>query len=112
MNRRLLLAFACGLGCLLSLSITVAENKMDAEHIQQVTEQVAGQGHTSIFYTLEMGAHELTERGLSRRSGVPIPALKTADSLTQDDWRRLATGSAERLGEMVSLRVTPGAVAR
>lgn len=62
---------------------------------QQVTEQVAGQGHTSIFYTLEMGAHELTERGLSRRSGVPIPSLKTAESLTQDDWRRLSDAMAD-----------------
>lgn len=53
---------------------------------QQIAEQVAAQDKTVIFFTLEMSGYEITERAIARRSGVPVPRLKTA-SLSPDDWR-------------------------
>ena len=48
---------------------------------QQVAEAVAAQQRTAILFTLEMSGYEITERALARRSGVPIPTLKTAASM-------------------------------
>lgn len=56
---------------------------------QQVAENVAGEKSTTILYTLEMSAYEITERSLSRRTGIPIPKLKTADGLKDPDWEKL-----------------------
>lgn len=59
---------------------------------QQVAEQVAAQNRTAIFYTLEMSGYEITERSISRYSGVPIPALKTSDSsaINDNQWRDIS----------------------
>lgn len=67
--------------------------------VQQVAEAVAAQQRTVIFFTLEMSAYELTERALARRAGLSIPALKTAEDLTDDDWRRL-TGALTRFSPL------------
>ncbi len=52
---------------------------------QQLVESVAAQGKTAIMYTLEMSGYEITERSVSRRSGVPIPKLKTGEDMTESD---------------------------
>lgn len=56
---------------------------------QQIAEFVAEQ-RTAIFFTLEMSSYEITERAISRRSGVPIPTLKTADKVSKDDWEAIS----------------------
>lgn len=56
---------------------------------QQIAEFVAAQRRTVILFTLEMSGYEITERSLSRRSGIPIPTLKTAEHLTDNYWRRV-----------------------
>jgi replicative DNA helicase len=53
---------------------------------QQIAEHVAALGRSVFFFSLEMSGHEVTERAVSRRSGVPVPALKTGD-LDQRDWQ-------------------------
>ena len=52
---------------------------------QQLVEGVAGEGKTALLFTLEMSGYEITERSVSRRSGVPIPKLKTCEELTDKD---------------------------
>jgi len=52
---------------------------------QQLVESVAAQGKTAIMYTLEMSGYEITERSVSRRSGVPIPKLKTGEDMTESE---------------------------
>jgi replicative DNA helicase len=56
---------------------------------QQIAEAVAAQQRTAILFTLEMSSYEISERALSRRSGIPVPQLKTA-VMSVEDWRRLA----------------------
>ena len=51
---------------------------------QQLAESVAAQGKTAVMFTLEMSSYEITERAVARRSGVPIPDLKTAQELTEN----------------------------
>ncbi len=62
---------------------------------QQVAEAVAAQQRTAILFTLEMSGYEITERALARRSGVPIPTLKTADNLGNDDWSKISNALAQ-----------------
>lgn len=50
---------------------------------QQLAESVAAQNKTAVMFTLEMSSYEITERSVARRSGVPIPDLKTAQELTE-----------------------------
>jgi replicative DNA helicase len=52
---------------------------------QQLVESVAAQGKTAIMYTLEMSGYEITERSVSRRSGVPIPKLKTGEDMIESE---------------------------
>jgi replicative DNA helicase len=52
---------------------------------QQLVESVADQGKTALLFTLEMSGYEITERSVSRRSGIPIPKLKTGEELTSSD---------------------------
>lgn len=61
---------------------------------QMIGEHVAEKGKTAIIFTLEMSNYEVTERSISRRSGVPIPKLKMVDELDDDDWH----GISEALG--------------
>lgn len=56
---------------------------------QQVAESAAGEKRTTIMYTLEMSGYEIMERSMSRRTGIPIPKLKTANGLTNADWEKL-----------------------
>lgn len=56
---------------------------------EQIVEHVAAQDRTALFFSLEMSAYEITERAIARRSGVPIPKLKTCEGLTDDDWSRI-----------------------
>lgn len=44
---------------------------------QQVAEAVAAGGRTAMFFTLEMCGHELMERSMARRTGIPLPKLMT-----------------------------------
>lgn len=62
---------------------------------QQIGEHVAGQSRTTLFFTLEMQSYELAERSISMRTGVPISKLKTAESLTTDDWTKITQGLDE-----------------
>ncbi|ECP2388589.1 AAA family ATPase [Salmonella enterica] len=62
---------------------------------QQVAEAVAAQQRTAILFTLEMSGYEITERALARRSGVPIPTLKTAASMVDDDWSKISNALAQ-----------------
>jgi replicative DNA helicase len=55
---------------------------------QQVAEQVAEAKRTSLFFTLEMGSKEITQRSMARRSGVPISSMKTG--LKPDEWSRIS----------------------
>lgn len=57
---------------------------------QQVAENIAGQQQTVIMYTLEMSGYEIAERSMCRHAGIPIPTLKTAEGLTNQDWERLS----------------------
>jgi len=61
---------------------------------QQIGEHVA-QNLTTLFFTLEMQSYELAERSISQRKGVPISKLKTAESLTPDDWELIISGLDE-----------------
>ena len=56
---------------------------------QQIAEFVAEKSLTSIFFTLEMSGYEITERSISRRSGVQIPDLKTVQSIDDERWSRI-----------------------
>lgn len=56
---------------------------------QQLAEAVAAQQRTAILFSLEMSGYEITERAVARRSGVPVPALKTGDGLGDDAWTRI-----------------------
>lgn len=62
---------------------------------QQVAENVAGERRTTILFTLEMSSYEITERSMARRSGIPIPKLKTANGLTERDWEKLVNAQTE-----------------
>lgn len=62
---------------------------------QQVAENVAGEKRTTLMYTLEMSAYEITERSMSRRTGIPIPKLKTANGITDREWEKLIDAQAE-----------------
>lgn len=62
---------------------------------QQIAEGVAGQQRTTILFTLEMSGYEITERSVARRTGVPLPALKTADALTDDHWTKITSALAQ-----------------
>lgn len=62
---------------------------------QQVAEAVAAQQRTAILFTLEMSGYEITERALARRSGVPIPTLKTATNITDEDWHKISHALAQ-----------------
>ncbi len=64
---------------------------------QQIAEQVAEQERTVIFFTLEMGALEITERAIARRSGVPVPYLKTAEQIEDNQWAKICRGFEEFL---------------
>ncbi len=61
---------------------------------QQLSENIAENGKTSLFFTLEMGSHEVTERSISRRSGVPVPTLKTGE-IANNQWGDIATAIGE-----------------
>ncbi len=52
---------------------------------QQVAENVAAQGKTAIFLSLEMSSYELVERSISRRAGIPVPILKIGQ-LSDQQW--------------------------
>lgn len=62
---------------------------------QQVAEAVAAQQRTAILFTLEMSGYEITERALARRSGIPIPTLKTAENMADDDWSKISDALAQ-----------------
>ena len=62
---------------------------------QMIAEHVAGQGKTALLYTLEMSSYEITERAVSRRSGIPIPDLKTIEKIAERDWPRITAAIAE-----------------
>lgn len=62
---------------------------------QQIVENVASEKRTTIMFTLEMSSYEITERAMSRRTGIPIPTLKTANGLANRDWERLTKAYAE-----------------
>lgn len=62
---------------------------------QQIVENVASEKRTTIMFTLEMSSYEITERAMSRRTGIPIPTLKTANGLANRDWERLTNAYAE-----------------
>jgi replicative DNA helicase len=55
--------------------------------VQQISEHVAID-KTVLFYTLEMSSYELVERSISRRSGIPVRNLKTAE-LSDDDFQKI-----------------------
>lgn len=61
---------------------------------QQVAEQVAAQDKTAIFISLEMTGHELIERSLSRRSGIPVPKLKIGD-LNEREWDQIGDAMSQ-----------------
>lgn len=61
---------------------------------QQAAEQVAEQGKTTIFVSLEMSGYELIERSISRRSGIPVPTLKIG-TLNDDQWDGIAAAMAQ-----------------
>lgn len=52
---------------------------------QQVAEGIAAHGRSVLLFSLEMGADTLTERAVSRRTGISVPRLQTAH-VTQEDW--------------------------
>lgn len=62
---------------------------------QQVAENVASTKRTTIMFTLEMSSYEITERAMSRRTGIPIPKLKTANGLANHDWEKLTNAYSE-----------------
>ena len=56
---------------------------------QQIAEQVAFQGRTVLFFTLEMSVHQLTERSVVRRSGMPIAELRRSEAMHPDRFSRV-----------------------
>lgn len=56
---------------------------------QMIAEHVASTQRTAMLFTLEMSGYEITERSVSRRSGVPIPALKCVEHIQDDDWPKI-----------------------
>lgn len=61
---------------------------------QQVAEYIAID-KTAFIFTLEMSGYEVTERSLSRRSGVSIPRLKMADEMNSKEWDRFTVGASD-----------------
>ncbi|MHB8258430.1 MAG: replicative DNA helicase [Acidiferrobacterales bacterium] len=53
---------------------------------QQMTEMVAEQNRTALFFSLEMSDYEIAERAFVRRGKVPMRALRSGE-LTESDWR-------------------------
>ena len=51
---------------------------MIAEHVAQ--------SKIAMLFTLEMSSFEITERSVSRRSGVPIPTLKRIEAIEEAHW--------------------------
>lgn len=70
---------------------------------QMIAEHVAGNQKTAILFTLEMSSYEITERSVSRRSGVPIPTLKQIENLEEKDWPKI--GQAVHEYSLLSLLV-------
>ncbi len=66
---------------------------------QQVAESVAAQQRTAILFTLEMSAHEITERAIARRSGIPVPTLQMAEGMNDDAWDKIT----KSLGDFAKL---------
>lgn len=62
---------------------------------QQIAEAVAGKKRTAIIYSLEMSAHEIIERSVSRRARVSIPVLKTGFELGDPDHAAVAAALAQ-----------------
>lgn len=61
---------------------------------QQIAEFVATE-KTTLFFSLEMSCHEITERSVSRRSGVPITKLTTnTTNLNNGEWDELTKALA------------------
>ncbi len=58
---------------------------------QQLAENVAESGRTAIIFSLEMSGYEITERSIARRSGVPVPSLKTGENLSKSNWSAITT---------------------
>lgn len=64
---------------------------------QQVAENLAGD-YTSIYFSLEMSAHELIERSISRRSSIPVKILKAytqPNDLSELQWKRFSKATGE-----------------
>lgn len=62
---------------------------------EQISENVAKTGKTVMIFTLEMSSDELMERAIARRSGVPIPHLKTGQV---KEFRPVVEAAAEVAG--------------
>ena len=56
---------------------------------QMIAEHVAST-KTAMLFTLEMSSYEITERSISRRSGIPIPRLKCVEKIQDNDWSKIA----------------------
>lgn len=56
---------------------------------QQITEHVAKE-KTAILFTLEMSSHEITERTISRQTGIQIPELKISTTLNKSHWESIS----------------------
>lgn len=57
---------------------------------QMIAEHIASDKKTALLFTLEMSSYEITERSISRRSGVPIPTLKCLDEIQPDHWPKIS----------------------
>jgi len=56
---------------------------------QMIAEHIASMQRTAMLFTLEMSGYEITERSVSRRSGIPIPTLKCFEKIQDCDWPKI-----------------------
>lgn len=68
---------------------------------QQIAENVAAANRSVFFFSLEMSGYEVTERAVSRRSGIPVAQLKMGEVDSQA-WSRLLQ-AADMFGRLPML---------
>lgn len=56
---------------------------------QQIAENVAEQGKTVLFYSIEMPSPQVVERSIVRRTGLSIESLQHPQQMTEEEWGRL-----------------------
>lgn len=77
------------------LIIVAGRPGMGKTALAQSAAEYVGAGWTVLFFSLEMSGWEVTQRSISRRSGLPLSKLKNPSLLGPDEWGKIAKAGGE-----------------